>query len=958
MDKNLSAIYTTNPLSVSANATIQHCIELMKSERISCLIVTESNRPVGIYTEADIVRTLSRELDYKTVLIEELMSAPLITAPSDISFYEASDTLSKNKIRHLVVIDPAGGLAGIITQSDIIAQYGQDFFMGVKSVNHVMSRQILTIDQSANVHEVVDQMAHFSAGCAIAVEDGHPIGILTERDMAALIVNDADINTLSMAEVMHSPVITIQSNITTFDAVSIMNRNKVRRLVVVDEQEQLMGVLVQEDIISDLESHYVEILKQKLWDREKKLNESQSAFKEKSTQMGHLLHSSLGMAIIAMDQQCNIVYLNDDACRLFHVDENQSTGKGLFEVVSFDNVHTGSIEGIKEEIASKGEYWFIHLSNHNSVMRHIESRITPILDSGQTTGYSLVAQDITDKLHTEKRLLLASHVFEAALEGIMVTDANGTIESVNPAFTEITGYSAEEAIGNNPSMLQSSRHPAEFYEAMWQTIKESGQWQGEIWNRRKNGDTFPERLTISSVKDLNGNVSQYTAVFFDITDLKEKEEKINHRAYHDPLTELPNRLLFKDRLAQAISRARRSGLKLVVMFLDIDHFKRLNDTQGHFAGDEFLREISMQFRATLRDQDTISRFAGDEFTVLMDDNNNTEDAIAVADKLLELFREPFEINGQEVQLGASIGIACYPKDGSNPDALMKNADTAMYHAKRNGRNNYQLFKDEMATQIKERITLEGELRKALGNNELEIVYQPIIDLHSKSIVSMEALLRWDKPGKENVTPTDFIPIAEQSGLIIPIGEWMIRHTCEQMSEWITDDISGLAISVNLSARQFREKHLLETITRILDETHLNPKQLSLEITEKSVMADMGGAIKTLDYLKEMGVRIIMDDFGTGYSSLTCLQKVPVDALKLDRSFIHNIDTNREAARLASGILAMAKDLGLETVAEGVENEAQLQFLEEHGCDRVQGYLFHKPLSQQEVHKVLTAQRDQ
>ncbi|MFC1747789.1 EAL domain-containing protein [Pseudomonadota bacterium] len=955
MDRRISNIYTVNPLTVESNTSIHNCIDLMRKNRISCLIVCDEKKPVGIYTEADIVRSLNKEIDYHSATIRELMSAPIITATDDINVFEATYLMTSNNIRHLVITNKVGDLAGIVTQTDVIAHYGEDYFIGAKSVNNVMTKKILLVDIKEVLHEVVNQMENYTAGCAIAVEKNRPVGILTERDMAALIIKEADINSLIMEEVMTNPVITVPISMSTFDAIGTMNRYKVRRIVAVNEEGEIAGVLIQEDIIRDLERNYVEFLKEVLWERDQKLAITQQEYQTQSSRLDSLLNSSLDMSVIVTDVKFNVVYLNHDGAMMFQVGKEKKIGMPLDHILCCDSVNEQSLTQVRDEVAKKGEYWFIHMRNEDQCLHHIESRLTPIFEQGELVGYTVVSRDITDKLHTEKRLLLASHVFECAIEGIMVTDADGTIQLVNPAFTSITGYLEKEAVGKNPRILQSSRQAPEFYEKMWSTILSTGRWQGEIWNRRKSGEVYPSRLTITSVKDLNGNVIQYTAVFYDITDIKEKEEKINHRAYHDPLTELPNRLLFKDRLEQAITHARRSSTVLAVMFIDIDHFKRLNDTQGHQVGDQFLQLISSELRGLLREEDTVSRFAGDEFTILLAANNNLEHAVIVAQKILNLFSKPFQIKNNEVYLGVSIGIACYPNDGNNPDMLIKNADTAMYHAKENGRNRFQVFEQEMEIRIKQRVSLESELRKALGNDQLDIHYQPIVNLHSRKITSIEALLRWDNANKE-VSPEQFIPIAEESGLIVPIGKWVLQQTCRRISEWQIDDVTGLAVSVNISARQFREKELLTTIERILIETEINPEQLHIEITETSVMEDMDRSIAILNGLKELGIQILLDDFGTGYSSLTCLQRFPVDVLKLDHTFIHSIDQDADAARLAAGIISMAKDLRLEVVAEGVENEAQLKFLEDHGCDMVQGYLFHKPLTEEQLKEVLELQR--
>ncbi len=956
MDQTIQDIIDTTPLCAATHTSIYDCIELMRHHSSSSLIITEDDRPIGLYTEADILRTLMCNVDYRNTCIQEIMNTPIVTASSLVSLFQATYLFTNNSIHHLIIIDSLGQLEGVISQTDIINHFAKENLMDIKSIQYAINKEIFTLGKTCSLVECISLMSDFNSDCAVAVDEMQkPVGIVTERDLASLIIKNTDINTLKISDIMSSPVVTININNSTLDAVNTLNKFKVTRTVVVDNSGSAIGILSQNDIMHSMEQDYMEFL-QGTPSENNKSSQTQETPPAQRTQLENLLHSSLGMAIVATDIAFNIIYINHDASEIYQCSQANCIHKKISYLIKCDGLGNESLQIIKQQINHHGEYVLKHISYLNESAHHLETRITPIIDNDQITGYTIVSTDITEKLITDRQLRLASNVFESAIEGIIVTNQHGIIESVNPAFEKITGYKKDEAIGKTPNILHSDRQTNAFYIGMWRQLKTVGYWQGELWNRRKNGEVFPERLSISSVRDESGNITQFTAVFYDITDIKEQEEKINHRAYHDALTELPNRLLFKDRLGQAINRARRNESQLAVMFIDIDHFKRLNDTLGHQAGDEFLQKISIQFRGVLREQDTVSRFAGDEFTILLDDNTTPENALIVAQKLLSLFEKPFKIKGQEAHLGISIGIANYPCDGHSADDLIKNADTAMYHAKNSGRNNIKIFKTEMDMQIKQRATLESELRNALGNQELTIRYLPIIDLHTRTITSMEALLRWDNAGQS--IPTDqFIPIAEKSGLIVPIGEWVLHQTCKQLSQWLVDDESGLTVSVNLSAREFREKELLSTIRRILDETNLNPQQLNLEITEASMMQDMKRSIKTLHQLKEMGVRILLDDFGIGYSSLTYLQKFPVDVLKLDHTFIHDIEDDAEAARLASGIIAMAKDLRLEVIAEGVETEGQLRFLEEHGCDKVQGYLFHKPLTEKELKKVLKKQRD-
>lgn len=949
MDSKITEIYSPNPLSVSPDTSIKESISIMRNNRISCLLVTDAGRPVGIYTEMDMVRTLNQGINYETTPIKTLMSQPVLTAGMDTNAFEASYILTKHNIRHLAITDQQGQLAGIVTQTDIINKLGIEYFMGVKSINSVMNKNILSVEKDTDLNIAVAKMECFSAGCILVEEDHKPIGILTERDMASLIMSDIQLSTLTMADVMSSPVVTVRSDISAYRAIEMMNLHKMRRLIVVDENEQIMGILLQENIIREMEGNYIHFLKKILLDRDESITKTQIEFRAKSLHLENILRSSIDQGIVATDLHLNITYFNPEAERIYNRLMCEVVGQPLKQIFSTDVINSIRLDQLHKIIQQQGELTFSHTQQCDNGERIIESRITGIKTEDNTQlGYTLISHDVTEKLIAKEKLTLASHVYENAIEGIMVTDASGTIQSVNPAFSKITGYNEAEVLGNNPRLMQSNRQPPEFYQKMWDTILATGSWQGEIWNRRKNGETYPQRLTISSVKDAAGKVSQYIGVFYDITKIKAHEDEIRHLAYHDPLTELPNRLLFQDRLSQAILHARRKGTGLTLMFLDIDHFKKLNDTLGHLSGDLFLQKISAKFKSCLRDDDTVSRLGGDEFTILLEDIECIEGASKVARKILALFDAPFELDNNEIYLGTSIGIARYPSNGDDAETLTRNADTAMYHAKAEGRNNFQFFETEMETRIKQRVSLETDLRKALSNDEFLIYYQPIIDLSNPGNITFEALLRWNKPNASLVSPATFIPLAEDTGLIIPIGNWVLTKACHQVACWNNQHNNKISISINLSARQFRDKELLNNIKAILDESGLEPSSLNLEITESVMMEDMKQSITTLNEFKDMGIKIYMDDFGTGYSSFIYLKKFPIDALKLDHTFMHDVAHNDDSAHLVAGIISIAKGLDIDVVAEGVESQGQVSFLKQHGCDKVQGYLYCTPMPEDEV----------
>jgi diguanylate cyclase (GGDEF)-like protein/PAS domain S-box-containing protein len=535
----------------------------------------------------------------------------------------------------------------------------------------------------------------------------------------------------------------------------------------------------------------------------------------------------------------------------------------------------------------------------------------------------------------------------------MIVDAQVRIEYVNPAFTRITGYAAAEAIGQTPNLLKSGRHEAEFYEKMWAELTEAGHWQGEIWNRRKNGEIFAEWLTVTSLRGDDGHITKYAAIFNDITE-KKTEEFIWYQANYDALTGLPNRRLFHDRLEQDLKKAHRAGLSVALLFIDLDRFKNINDTLGHEAGDRVLKEVAERLLGCLRASDTVGRLGGDEFVVLLEELPQPLHVAAVAQKILAAVAKPYMLEAQEFHLTASIGISTYPADSDNMQSLLKNADIAMYRAKEQGKNNYQYYSAQMYVHSLERLELDSDLRRALERKEFLLHYQPRIDIVSGRITGMEALVRWQHPTKGLIPPMQFIPLAEETGLIVPIGEWVLKTACARNKSWQEQGLPPLRIAVNLSARQFAHENLLQDVSRVLDETGLNPAALEFEITESMVMHNPEHAVNLLTRLKAMGIHLAIDDFGTGYSSLSYLKRFPLDSVKIDRSFIRDLPGDADDAAITRAIIAMAHSLRLEVIAEGVETEEQLHFLRDHGCDEMQGYYFSEPVPEHEFVRLVQA----
>lgn len=563
--------------------------------------------------------------------------------------------------------------------------------------------------------------------------------------------------------------------------------------------------------------------------------------------------------------------------------------------------------------------------------------------------------DITERLEAEEKLRLQAAIFEYSDEGIMVTDVSQRILSVNKAFTKITGYDAAEVIGQLPSLFKSGLHDPEFYRDMNAAIVGNGHWIGELWNRRKSGENYPAWMSISGVHNKDGAITHYFAVFTDLTERKNAEKQIYRLAYYDVLTGLPNRAMLHTLLRQSLVEAQRHGAHGAVMFVDLDRFKQINDTLGHSPGDFLLKEVARRLLECLRNEDIVTRIGGDEFVVALVDIAKREHASIVARKILTNLARPVQIHGHELRITASIGISIYPDDGDDAETLIRNADVAMYRAKQgDGHEGYLFYAPDMNRKALERLNLEGNLRRAMEQGELSLHYQPQMDLASGRMVGAEVLLRWNHPATGMISPAEFIPVAEETGLIIPIGEWILDTVCTRNKAWQDAGLPVVKLAVNISAKQFRPT-LAALVREILERHHLDPGLLELEITESMIMQNVDDVITMMNDFHLLGVKMSLDDFGTGYSSLSYLKRFPIDKLKIDQSFVRGVIQDANDTAITRAIISLAQNLGLRVIAEGVETLEQLNFLKSAGCEEIQGYYYSRPIPEAEFVKFLQEQ---
>jgi diguanylate cyclase (GGDEF)-like protein/PAS domain S-box-containing protein len=800
-------------------------------------------------------------------------------------------------------------------------------------------------DQTVRDAAILMRRHSISSVLIVAPDNGRVCGIWTAADTRKLDFSNPGTADTLLLNVMSSPVRSVKNSSRLSSAAGTMLQHGIRRLLVEDPSGKPVGLLTQSDIVRQQRiEFYLQFRDVSSCINKEPLHLQASLPLSDAVVQMHQHDADAAVVQFGNGEQ-GILTEQDLIGFLTEHDTNPAVAMLATTPLISISANATLLQAVRlltdnqlRHVAVRQDNRLIGLLSFNDILRNVEYAYVDQLRT------ALMARDVALRTSADY-LRLAHKVIDASLDGIMITDHDGIIQSVNPSFCNITGYSLQEVLGQSPRLLSSGLHQTEFYRNMWQVLLQHGHWQGEIWNKRKNGELYPQWLTITAIRNEQQQISQFAAIFSDITERKQQEQKIHQLAYIDELTGLANRRMFFDRLQLSLANAHRHNHQLAVLFLDLDLFKRINDTLGHQAGDQALKEVARRISETVREGESVARLGGDEFTILLPEISQTDPLECLARRLIKQIEKPVRLLDQEFFLTTSIGIAVYPQDGVNAEQLVKHADVAMYQAKNSGRNQYCFYHASAGQQNVDELKLEQALREALRLQQLDVYYQPKFTLDSQQLVGLEALVRWQHPQLGVMSPALFIPLAEKLGLISTLGEQVLQRVCLQLTQWHNCTIP---VSVNISALQLADSEFVTRLHHIIRLADVPPQRIELELTESCLIPEQAEQTQyQLTQLKALGFKLSIDDFGTGYSSLSYLRRLPIDTLKIDQSFVRDLPDNPGACQIVSAIIAMAKALGLDVIAEGIEHQQQLEFLRQAGCNQGQGYLVSAPRPAQE-----------
>lgn len=942
-------IATRDVVCLAPENSVVQAARLMSQKRISSVVVTvDSRHPCGIVTERDILDVMQIRRSPETPL-RKVMSTPLVTVPADITSIDAYQVCLRDGIRHLVIVDEDGILAGVASETDFRLHAHLGVLAGHRQVTSVMRRSTFSVAPGSSLQHALNDMHAHRNSCVVVADAEQAVGIVTERDVVRIYSNDPQQGAIAVSEIMTAPVWTVPLDATINEAAQKMLAASVRHLVVVDSSGRLAGVLDEHDLTQTLAIGLID---------------------DKAVTQGAFLDTlikTIPDLVWLRDLHGAYLACNPRFERFLGFKEKDLVGKTDHDILpaeladSFRRSDRVAIEENRQHII---EGW--HTFAEDGHREYLETIKTPMRDSrGRMIGVLGIARDITQRKLADQARFESEERYRSLSENspdvIVRYDLEGRRTYVNPEFERVNHMSAQEVLGKKPTELSTELKPkaAEFTEKLMAAMAAGTVTKIDLqWT--VDGRPICWFVRVVPEFDAEGKVESALTIWSDITERKQAEKEIEQLAFYDPLTQLPNRRLLVDRLHQALVSSARNHRKGALLFIDLDNFKILNDTSGHDVGDQLLVEVARRLVACVRDGDTIARLGGDEFVVVLEDlSQGPQEAAAqtkiVGEKILTALNVPYSIAGSVHHSTPSIGVTLFAGSQHSVDELLKQADIAMYQAKSAGRNTLRFFDPEMQAALAARALMEAALRLGIQYQQFVLHYQPQVD-DARGVIGAEALLRWHHPERGIVYPDQFIPLAEDTGLILPIGQWVLEAACSQLKQWATDSRThNLKLSINVSARQFRQFDFVDRVKRALLGADAPAAHLQIELTESVVLENVEDTISKMQQLKKLGVGFAMDDFGTGYSSLSYLTRLPLDEIKIDRSFVCNLPGSANDAAVAQTIITLAKSLGLAVTAEGVETEEQRQFLEQHGCPIYQGYLFSRPVDIGQFERLLAHQ---
>ena len=810
-------------------------------------------------------------------------------------------------------------------------------------VDHIAQKDLITCAPNTTVDVVLSIMAEKHIGCMVITEDNKPVGVVTRTDLIQIAITEKQRQQLPVAGVMSSPVRTVKETDTVDDAGLRFITDKVRHLVVTDQRGNLCGIISETDVVNSQGVEHDLFLRSvsEIANHNPTTIDAEKTVTDALTLLRNCNSSAL---LITQHDEIAGILTERDAIRLLCQNQLERQVGQCCSTTLITIDQSLSLYNARK-VFHQHQFHHLAITDHSGTITGLVS-YSDILKSVET-DYVYRLRELLDERDralevSQRNLILAEKVIETSMEAILICDHNARIVRVNPAFTEITGWQESEVLDQNPNILSSGRHDEFFYQKMWQSLQEKGFWQGEIWNKRKDGQVYPEWLSITAIKDSQGKITQYASIFSDLTEIKRSEARIKRLAYFDELTRLPNRKLFNDRLQLSLGYAREHGHRIAVATIDVDFFQQVNDLYGHDAGDTVLREIAQRIELQLEEGDTVARFGGDQFNLILTDVDDTPHISEFLNRLMTSVSQPITVAEKSLKTSVSIGVSFFPTDADDAETLLKCSNSAVHQAKEFGRNSFRFFSPEQHRLIQSRYQMGNDLQAAIGNGEFQLYYQPKTDINSGLPIGCEALLRWKHPQLGYVSPAEFIPLAEDMGLITRIGQFVIEDAIQQASQWFRQGYK-IPIAINISAKQFLHGDIAERILETQAAHNIPSELISIELTESSFLHCLKQTQAGINTLRSAGIKVAIDDFGTGYSSLSYIRTIALDILKIDRSFLINIESSVTDRAIVSSIIEMSHVMGLQVVAEGIETQPQLEALRELKCDQIQGYLIARPM---------------